>query len=151
MVGELRVRALGACGRQGRVELEGVRHSTVQANPLPRQQLAVDRLLEQRVPEPVSEVVHHQSLVLDGRPQPSGQFVRRCRRHLLQQPHVDASADQCREAENLPGFFGQSVHPHREDIAKGGRDRPGPTDRHQLLHEEGIALGAHHQLLQEIP
>ena len=150
VVGQLGVGALRSRGRQGRVGLERLGDSAVQAESLARQQLGVHGLLEQRVPEAVAVRVHDQGLVLDRGAQPGRPLVGRHRRDAFEEPVVDLTADQGGRAEYFLRLGGQPVDADREDVAERRWHQTGLADGHQLLDEERVALGPQHQLVDQV-
>ena len=117
----------------------------VQPDPLAGQQVVVDGLAEQRVPEGVVPVAGDEDVALDGGAQAlvegSVADVGGDREQLVGDP----SAGDAGRAHDLAGRLVEAVEPHQQQLGEIGGERVvmgagGRAD--QLLHEEGVALGA---------
>ena len=130
-------------------------HGGVQPGPLPRQQVRVDRLPEQGVPEHVAfGAVGHEQLVGDRLPHRALVFGGGQAGRGPDQLVVGLAAGHGRGAEDLLRGVGQLLdpaeqqgrQPRRQDIATAGiaADRGGE----QFLGVVGVALGAGHDVVQ---
>ena len=140
----------GELGGQPRVVAvpgrQGGREPGVQAGPLPRQQLGVDRLLDQGVPEPVGAVagVGQQHVGRDGLAQPGQQLGLGQAGHLGQEWVGHGRPGHGRDLQHLLGRLGQQLDPGQQGVAQAGRQLALGTagGGGQLLDEEGVAAGA---------
>jgi hypothetical protein len=144
----------GQLGGQPRVTVpvrgrQGGREPGVQAGPLPRQQLGVDRLLDQGVAEPVGAVggVGQQHMGRDGLTQPGQQGALGQAGHLAQQWVGHGRPSHGHDRQDLLGRLAQQLHPRQQGVAQArgqlavGAAAP-PGHGGQLLDEEGVAAGA---------
>ena len=136
--------ALGALGQRGG-------EPGVGAHALARQQVVVDRLAQQRVPEPVAlALVGHEHLVGDGLAQRRLDLGGGQGGHPEQQRVGDPAAGDARDPHQLLGAGGQLVEPGGEHVGEG----PGQLGQavratavgggggEELLGEVGVAVGA---------
>ena len=136
----------GAGGAAGAQHL-GVRR--VQADPLAGQQVVVDRLSEQGVPEGVGVGARgHQHVGLDG----GAHRGLECRRpevaDLGEQVVGDVAAGHGGDPHHLPGLVVEPVEPVQQHVGEvpghaPAARRDGPDE---LLDEERVALGAGHDV-----
>ena len=146
VVSELGMYAVRAVGGKPRVLGQGLRERTVQSCAFPRQELLMRGFLQESVPESVAVPVCNQGLVLDRRPQPPVELVVGQLSHALQESVVDATASGGCDAQDLLGLLGQSIEAGAQDVAqrRGDARFAEHTCGHQLLGEEGVALGSLH-------
>ena len=147
VVGELG----GARRVTARAGLERPREGRVQPGALARQQVVVDRLLEQRVPEGVAldagGRVGDEDLATDALAE---RLVERRlveRRGRREQGRVDALAGRRGDAQELLGRLGEVGGPGQEHVAqRGGQLRPAVLAGRdeQLLAEERVAAACGH-------
>ncbi len=126
----------GAAGQRGDV-------ARVQSHPLPRQQVVVDRLTEQRVTEGVEVAADLEYVHLDGLPDAGVELVGRHVGGGGEQVVGDPSTRDAGDPDDLPGALGEPVEAHQQqvgevtgDVAVGAGARGD-----ELLDEEGVALG----------
>ena len=144
---------LGGLGTLGEHAGEG----GVQPGPLPGQQLGVQRLLGQRVPERVGlgGRIGNQHLVGDGRPQ-RGQQVRLGQlADRGQQPVPDPAAGRGHQPQRRLRVLGQDLDAAQQDLLETrGQAAPVVGSRlgggEQLLGEERVALRAAVDLADEL-
>ncbi len=145
VVGQLR--GMGRVASGSRLERPGERR--VQTRPLARQQVVVDRLLQQGVPERVAlgagGRIRDEHLAADALAQGfvEGGFVHRCRDG--KQRRVDALPGCRGDAQELLGRLGEVGDAGKQHVAQGrGQLRPAvvPRGDEQLFGEERVATGA---------
>ena len=135
----------GELGRRtcGRPAAEGLGVRRVQPDPLAGQQVVVDRLAQQRVPEGVAALVGDQDVGLDRAAQAG--VERRAIEPGGRGEHVvgDPAPGDARGARHLAGGVVEPVEAHEEHVGELGRDpAPGPGRcPDELLDEERVALG----------
>jgi hypothetical protein len=124
----------------------------MQGAALDRQQVVVDRLLHQGVPEGVgvAAALGHQDVVGDRLAQQLDQALGRLRRDLGEQLVVDPPARHGGDLEHPLGRLGQRLHPRQHQLAQDRRE-PGALQvcGQQLLGEERVALRASQDLPQQ--
>ena len=121
----------------------------MQPSALPRQEILVDRLLEERVAEGVAllpvDRLGDQDLEADRLAQRLVQRDRVVRRDRREQGRVDPPAGRRCDPEQVVGRLAQPGDVGQEDLAEGRRQlgRAALPDRHEeFLGEERVALGA---------
>jgi hypothetical protein len=115
---------------------------------LARQNLVVDRLLDERVPErvaaPARVVVGHEEVPLDRRSQPQVQLVAIHAGDRGEDLLVDATPGHRRDAKDVLGALRGGRDPGGQRRANGRRQcpdgDPAAAGHQQLLDEEGIAV-----------
>ncbi len=115
----------------------------VQPHPLTGQQVVVDRLGEQRVPERVALAAHgEQDVALDRGAQGDVQRTDLAVEDPLEQQVGDPAAGHGGGPDHQPGVVVELVEPDQQEVGKGLRQRARPQRGrlHQLLGEEGVAL-----------
>jgi hypothetical protein len=117
----------------------------VQRAPLHRQQVVVDRLLDQGMAEGVgvAGLVDGQDVAGDRLAQQPHQLLGVLVDHLGQQLVVHPGAGHRRHLQHPLGRLGQRLHPGQDQLPQRRR-QPGALQvgGHQLLGEERVALGA---------
>jgi hypothetical protein len=148
-------RVVGELGRRALLpvlgEVLGV--AGVQPAALAGQQLGVDRLAQQRVPEDVGIArVGHQHVVGDGIAQGLVELVVGQLRHGREQIVLDPTPGDRGQPQHLLGDRRQALDAGHQHLGEPD-GQPARRRRHQLLGEERVALaplgGAAHQLLGE--
>lgn len=141
-------RVVGALGRTG-LPGEESGERAVQPDPLARQQIGVDGLAGQGVPEGVRAVLaRDQQLSSDGLAQRRLQGVLRQLYRVVQQFVLDAPPGDRGRAQHLLGGVGQLLDADEEYVGEAARhDGGGRVDvtgqrGEQLLRVEGVPLGA---------
>jgi len=147
---------LGRGSRPGQPLLLGQQcaHRAVQPGPLARQQVPVDGLAQQGVPEDVAlRAVGHEQLMRDGLPYGGLVLGRRQARGGPDQLVVGLAAGHRRRAEYLLGGVGQLLHPVEQQRRQPGgqavvRAIPAEGGGEQFLGVVGVALGPGHDVVQ---
>ena len=119
----------------------------MQPHPLAGQQVVVDRLGEQRVAERVARAGRLEHLLLDRGAQRVVELVGLHLGHGGEQPVGDPAAGDRRGADHAPGCPVETVQPHQQQVGEVDREILVTAGLHQLLDEEGIALGAAYDTL----
>ena len=149
VAGHAVVRELGGGAGHAR---EQAREPGVQPGPLPRHQVAVDGLAQQRVPEPVAVgPVGGQQLV-------AGRLADRLLVHVVGQAGggpdevvVGAAAGHRRRPQHLLGRVGHAFHPRQQQRRQPGRQRALRACRRrgqQLLGVVGVPLRPLHERVE---
>ncbi len=148
------VRGIPVVGELGRVRgvdpgpgLERAREGRVPARSFAREDLVVDGLLEQRVPEGVAVDargrVRHEDLPRDALAQRVDQRRLVERRGVGEERRIDALAGRRRDPQELLGGFREVGDPRQQHVAQRGREF-GPAivagGDEQLLGEERVAV-----------
>ena len=137
----------GVVAGQARVTGERLAVGGVQAAPLARQHVLVDRVPGQRVPERVAAagVVDHEQVALDGLPQPGVELGVADARHLGEQLVGHAAARDRRRPQQPLRLRAQRVHPAQQHVRQGrgkiSRVAAAAHQASQLLHQVGVAAG----------
>ena len=147
---------LGQGSRHGQPLLLGQQraHRAVQPGSLAREQVTVDGLAQQGVPEHVAlGAVGHEQLAGDGLPHGGLVLGRRQARRGLDQLVVGLAAGHRRRAEHLLGGVGKLFHPAEQQRRQPGGQallRAIPADRggEQFLGVVRVALGPGHDVVQ---
>jgi hypothetical protein len=146
VVGELG----GGGGLAGGAELGGPlqRHRVagVDGLPLPRQQVELERLAQQRVPEAEAAAVGDQQQAVDGLPQQLHHLGLGQPADRGQQRRVEPAAGGRRHPQQPPGRWVQGLDPDQEQVAErlGQGAAAQAVGGDQLLDEVGVALGPVH-------
>jgi hypothetical protein len=134
--------------------LEDTGQGRVQTDPLAGQQVAVDRLCQQRMAEPVAVAARlgQQHLLVDRLAQAVQQRrLAHAGDHCQHRPG-DARAGRGGHAEDLLGAAAEPHHPGKQHLLEAGRQRVragGVAGQHQLLGEERVAFGAGEDLVDQ--
>ena len=109
--------------------LEGLGVGRVQPHPLARQQVVVDGLGQQGVPERVAVAAHrHQHVALDGRPQRHVEGADLAVEDPVEQQVGHPAAGHRRGPDDVPGVVVELVQAHQQQVGQSPRrSRPAPT------------------------
>ena len=149
--GEGRLEVTGGLGVQrhltGRGGDVGPRESgqegRMQSSPLPRKEVFVDRLCQQRVPEGVGVAVRDEHLVVDGFSE--GVVEPRCVEadDLGEHGIGGDTATTGHRPDDEAGVVGETVEPHEHEVGEAlGEGALGEAGVEQLFGVEGVAGGA---------
>lgn len=131
------------CDQPG-IRPQGLGESRVPAGALAGQQVVIDRLADESVPERVSVASDDQHVGGHRRPQRAGQSVVFQAGHRGQQGVLHLGPGRTRRPQDDLGFLGEPVHRGQQQIAQRLgqlRVRLAVTAQ-QLLHEQRVALSA---------
>ncbi len=131
------------CDQPG-IRPQGLGESGVPAGALAGQQVVIDRLADESVPEGISVAADDQHVSGHRRPQRAGQSVVFQAGHRGQQGVLDLGPGRTRRPQDALGFLGEPVHRGQQQIAQRLgqlRVRLAVTAQ-QLLHEQRVALSA---------
>ncbi len=140
---------------EGRVGLEGLGVAAVEAGALAGQQVVADGLADEGVPEAVAVAVGHgeQDVGADGGPQRLDEFVLREPGDGGEQAVLDGGAALGGDPDDPLGVLGEGLDPDQEEVAQGVAELSGGAaglvGDDELLDEEGVAVGAFEDLLDE--
>jgi hypothetical protein len=142
VAGQLGGRAAGAA----LAERRGVR--LVQPDPLAGQEVVVDRLAQEGVPEQVALLVREQDVHLDGLAQSLVQTVGVEAGGLAEHVVGDAAAGDAGRAHHLAGLVVEPVEADQQHVGELRRDPATGTEGgpDELLDEERVALGPAHDV-----
>ena len=138
-------RSAGAGPAFGPAAGQGPGVGGVQGAALAREQVVVERLLDQGMPEAVGVplLVGDQQVAGDRLAQQPEQPLLRHGGHGSQQLVVDLGAGRRGHPQHLLGLLGQGLHPGQQQVAQGrGQLGPPRVGGQQLLGEERVALRA---------
>ena len=107
-----------------------------------REQVAVHRLVAERVAERVVVARRHHQLLAHGLPQRVVDRRVVGGHHVAKERIAHTTADDRGDPEHLAGGPVESGHTLQEQVADGGRQLLAAAGRHELLDEERVSLGA---------
>ena len=149
--GQLSLGSDAVGGQRGR-SLERLRETDVQRAAFSGEQILVNRLAHERMPEGVALAVGllDQHMVGHGFTKPLDQHGLGCRRDVREQPMGDRATGGGDRAQHLLRLRTQRLHAHHEGVPqRAGHDAVATLldGGEQLFDEEGVALGALEELL----